>query len=241
MSTTITATALSSSGIVDTIIGFVGRGHYLYLGSVSKAFSKAYSPVHGEGIQRLTLLTAIFQSPSHVRQAFEHGFSQEREDLPWYGMFVQSCAGRLAPDCETLHAAHECGVPYSAQLTRGAAESGSLAKLQFLYQQPSCEWPDDIAESTARSGDLSLVQWLLQLSRSDEKVICGAAASTAAAKAGHLHILQFLISEGVPCHGHLCAIAADRADLQMLQVCWVTPIVQLLLVNAYSNFTTVPR
>jgi hypothetical protein len=238
---TAAATALSSPGIIDTVISFVGRGHYLYLGPVTKPFYKAFSAVHGEGIQRLTLLTAIFQSPSHVRQAFEHGLSQEREDLPWYGMFVQSCAGSLAPDSDTLHAAHECGVPYSAHLTRGAAESGSLAKLQFLYRQPSCEWPDDIAESGARSGNLSLVQWLLQLSRSDKKIICSAAASTAAAMAGHLNILQFLHSEGVPCHGHLCAIAAERADLPMLQVCWVTPIIQLLLVNAYRNSTTVPR
>jgi hypothetical protein len=216
------ATALSSPGIIDTIIGFVGRGHYLYLGPISKAVYKAFSAVPGEGRPRLTLLTAIFQSPSHVRQGFEHGFTQDREDLPWYGLFVQSCAGHFAPDCETLRVAHECGVPYSTQLTRGAAESGSLAKLQFLYQQPSCDWPDDIAESAARSGNVSLVQWLLQLSRSDKQVICSAAASTAAAKAGHLHILQFLHSEGVTGHGHLCAIAAERADLPMLQVSRVT-------------------
>jgi hypothetical protein len=209
--------AFSNAFIVDAVVSFVGGyGRYLYLGPISKAFYQAFSALKGADRPRLTLLPAIFESAAHVREACEHGFCL-RGRHSYFSMWAQIYAGH-SPECETLRVAHEFGMPYTVYVTRAAAESGSLAKLQFLHQQTSCEWPNDIAECAARSGSLSLVQWLLQLPKSDKETEFTAATSEAAVKAGHLHIAQLLHSAGVRLRGHLCAIAAERADLPMLQV-----------------------
>jgi hypothetical protein len=73
----------------------------------------------------------------------------------------------------------------------GAVQSGSIAKVNWLYAEHDCELPTDVCEYAAQSGNVDLLKWLRERGRQFRNCNCNPAA-----EAGHVHVLQYLRAEG---------------------------------------------
>jgi hypothetical protein len=154
---------LLEPGILQSMLGFVGPGHHLFVALVSKLWNDTYAVVESQqlteheevGEQILTCATTtlhsfVFTSTSRVRLAHESG-------LDCTTQAYQSTAGSYA-DIGTLATAHELGMQYTAIIMLAAGRCSKLLEVQYLHSQ-GCPWPCGLLEAAAVMGDFELVRW----------------------------------------------------------------------------------
>jgi hypothetical protein len=206
--------ALSQTGILGEILGYVGPGHWLHCALVNKAWYKLYKDipycdVDGgyydpddenwiEGLHNIritcearhTLYSAVFASSTSstsVRHASGCGLRFNKKE----SFFLQSAAGMYA-DYATLLAAHRLGMPWQESLVNQIALSGDLAKLKRVWRRHKYKLPSKIDGYAAASGNVDVLEWLYTKRRHIESD----AAVKSAARFGHLNVLQYLYKKG---------------------------------------------
>jgi hypothetical protein len=193
---------------------------HLLISAVSKAWRESYDRVARVQLTivtcwtgtkllvtitpQTTLYSAIFASPASVRLAYEHGFAFKTDS-------VRRIAGQAA-DVPTLKAARELGLAFSDYVANGAAESGSVLKLQWLHIDQACPLPLTICEWAASSGNIDMLRWLQEHGR-----VPTTDSFKGAALGGHLHVVQFLRDEGCEWSEDACITAANMAQVSALQ------------------------
>jgi hypothetical protein len=136
-----TCSPLHHRGVLQLVLDFVGPGEHAFVSTVSKSFRTCYLNVadfHGmheapTGIDNLinvvhnmTAYSSVFTSRSRVRLAIELGFVLDPTSW-WYQFNAGQCA-----DIETLEELHEqYHMPYTRVVSRGAAQSGNVSKMQW--------------------------------------------------------------------------------------------------------------
>jgi hypothetical protein len=194
---------LEDPHILKNVMSYVGPGHWLFLSTVSKAWLELYLTLESVKVCRMgmfheyqvltcvphhTTCAAVFASASRVKLAHSYGLqlSKSSKYSPLQTV-LQTQAGKCA-DKETLLAAHDLGLPWSASVLCGAAESGSLPKLQWLMDQQNDLAPRSITNCAAKSGNLEMLVWLRHRGAVYDQAEC----AVAAAEGGRLQLLQEL-------------------------------------------------
>jgi hypothetical protein len=217
---------LTEPGILELVLSFLAR-EGVYVKTDCKEWSACYQKLMAVPQKKLTLksqhahscsctaVSAAFTSATRVRLASLWGLYRLHFDqAPTYGR-LRRCAGRVG-DVEALQAAHKLGLPYSHDVVRGAAESGCLDKLKWLYKEQSwtlLPMPKDITGDAAAGGSIEMLRWLKETGFTFTQ----STSYKAAGRAKNLHVLQYLLAEGCPWHPELCDQAAEAGDLQQLQ------------------------
>jgi hypothetical protein len=212
---------LSNRGTLQTVLSYVGPGHWFFLSAVCSEWKELYESLAAVNVTafttsgsrkrlkcepRMTLASAVFQSSRRVRLAHHHGWR-------FVNRLMQQVAGKVA-GIRALAAAHKLGMPYSPAVLLGAAERGSTAVLKWLHINQSRPLPPDITVNAARGGSVNVLRWLHEM---------GSTLSTktlfTAAKYRRLNVLNFLDSAGCPKsdRGDACRVAAQLGNLQVLQ------------------------
>jgi hypothetical protein len=124
---------------------------------------------------------------------------------------LQRIAGRVA-DISTLQAAQELELPLCDEVLRGAAEAGSVLKLQWLHLDQCCQLPSNICSSAAKSGSIEVLMWWKDHGSAFTTETCNGTAAGA-----HMHVLQFLRGEGCEWDEKACSAAAKKGHLSVLQ------------------------
>jgi hypothetical protein len=156
---------------------------------------------------------------SDVEPFLRHFSDEWRLDL-LYKQLGKYCNSELL-----LHAHQQHNVPWSDWLSAGAAESGDLAKLQWLRKEQQCPWSlsshnwmtadRNIAACAEASGNaLTILRWL----KGEGVVLPSSTLAIHAAAAGRLSTLQFLASDGYTFDSEIpCDNAALNGRLEVLQ------------------------
>jgi hypothetical protein len=210
---------LHDRGILQSVLEYVGSGHYLFMSKVSKLFRACYLtvPVFEDDDEEVkfepytTACTAIFESLSRLRLAVQLGFTVDAKSCS-----CQMEAGNVA-DIETLVELHEQHhMQYTADVSRGAAESGSVSKLQWLLDEQDCPQSDDLDCYAVFAPTLDVLKWLRQRGCKFTANTCAEAATATNAAS----ILQYLHSEGAPFAASTMVNAVtdqDSSELPLLQ------------------------
>eukprot|EP00953_Heterococcus_sp_UTEX-ZZ885_P035645 18387-Heterococcus_DN1.PRE.1 len=216
------ASPLEDAGILLHMLNILGPGHHLYIAAVSRAWSDSYAMVasaqttsrtshYVEDIVVLTLDPQTTLTSASFASASRLNLAHEYYDLAFDDKDVQRIAGQAA-DVATLQVAHGLGLPWSSEVLIGAAESGSRSKLHWLHREQGCELPADISYHAARSGSLDLLTWLQDNDNEFTAKTCEGAAAGA-----HVHLLQYLCSEGCVGDEEACSAAVMFGHLTTLQ------------------------
>jgi hypothetical protein len=177
------------------MVGYVGIGHYLYLSEVSRSWVAAYKKLplveiamlseYGEPSKTkycssyYTFYSDAFASEPRLRLAQDRGLHLKADNFK-----LQRMAGRSA-SIDVLKVAHDLGLPLTAHVMRGAAESGSIDKIQWLHTEHGCPFPADITHFAARVGDVRLLKWLKQ-----QQGVFDKGTSMRAVEYGHQDVLE---------------------------------------------------
>jgi hypothetical protein len=201
--------ALNESGVLQLVLEYAGAGDHMFLAAVCRRWQQLFDAVHnnaesGTDSSCATFISAAFASVSRVRYAHECGLNLALDPQ------AQRLVGRCA-DAAALTAAHALGLELTPNVARGAAQSGSIAKLQVFLKQ-SCKLPRDITQYAASSGSLELLAWLKQTGHSFTITAMRSAASK-----GHVHVLAFLRTAGCMWDSSATAAAARGDHLPVLQ------------------------
>jgi hypothetical protein len=240
---------LEDAGILLHVLDILGPGHHLFISAVSTAWREGYGRIDSVQVAGLahgyadaadlytitsetTLYSAVFASAGRAYLAHKCGLTFDNVQR------IERIAGRVG-DIPTLQAAHELGLAFTDEVLIGAAESGSMLKLQWLQLHNRCELPDNICNYAARSGTIDVLKWLkehgcvydthtcagaaagartdvLQYLR-DERCESNQRACVAAARSGHLATLQWLRERGRPWPAErMCGDAAWSGSIEML-------------------------
>jgi hypothetical protein len=125
---------------------------------------------------------------------------------------LQRLAGRTAA-IDVLKVAHNLGLAFTAHVMRGAAESGSIDKIQWLHTEHNCPFPTNITHSAARVGDVRLLKWLNQ-----QQCVFDKGTSMRAVEYGHQTVLEYLHNEGLLQAAHdICEPAAEGGYMSVLK------------------------
>jgi hypothetical protein len=213
---------LYHKGILQHVLDMVGPGEHIFLSVVSKSFRACYLkvPVY-EGTYpsssddkaidvepRMTVCSAIFRSSSRLRLAVKLGFALDPES--WW------CQHNAGADADIhvlveLHDKHR--MPYTEVVCRGAAESGSVSKMQWLLDEQLCPQPADLACSAVHASTTNMLKRLKQRGWVFTADTCTAAATSTEAA----HMLEYLHSEGVPFDAKTMEAAILYQELPLLQ------------------------
>jgi hypothetical protein len=188
---------LGNAGALRHILGYVGFGHLLYIGTVSQAWRTAYAACkHPSSVfQRkpkacqtlCTTYRAVFGSPSRLRLATDNGLVLD----DGANRKLQRCAGKRA-DIATLTLAFKLGMPYTDEIMVGVALAGAINKLEWLHVDQKREFPVDLLECAAASGSLAMVSHAHK--QYNFKINTRTAIN--AVKTRQLSILKYLHAEG---------------------------------------------
>jgi hypothetical protein len=102
---------------------------------------------------------------------------------------------------------------YTEEVGRGAAESGSVGKMQWLLDEQQCPQPNDLSCYAVHAPTLDMLKWLNERG-------CVFTADTCTAAVTSLQpasVLQYLHSEGVPFDVHTISEAIHWQKLPLLQ------------------------
>ena len=202
--------ALANASVLQNIFSYAGLGCWLFIPPVSKLWKLLYKASHRcedelyIGIH-LTAYEAVFQSPSCVQLACEHGLQ-----AMFATTLLQERAG-LTMDVPTLIAAQELGLQVTNTCMNSAAVGGHLAVLQLLHGQ-GVELPAELSNSAAASASMNVLRWLRQIG-----VAFNAGTARCAAAGGHVKVLQYLHEEACPWDALTCRAAAFNGHLEALQ------------------------
>jgi hypothetical protein len=140
-------------------------------------------------VHNMTAYSSVFTSRSRVRLAVELGFVLDPTSW-WYQFNAGQCA-----DIETLEELHEqYHMPYTRVVSRGAAQSGNVSKMQWLLDEQQCPLASDICTHALYGPTLDVLKYLRQRGCVLTEDLCVAAVRSFHADS----ILQYLHSEGVP-------------------------------------------
>jgi hypothetical protein len=205
------------------VTDFVGPGEHIFLSTVSKSFRACYLNVadfkgvyegpDGEDIyvtvvHHMTIYSSILGSRSRVRLAVELGFVLDPKS--WWCQFN---AGQCA-DIETLKQLHEqYHMPYIEVVSRAAAQSGTVRKMQWLLDEQHCPLAANICTHDMYAPTLDMLKYLEQRGCTLPEDLC----DTAARSRNAASILQYLHSEGVPFRANTMVEALEHQELTLLQ------------------------
>jgi hypothetical protein len=153
-----------------------------------------------------TAIGEVFQSPSCVRLACQHGLQ-----ALFASRKLQERAG-LNADVPTLIAAQEFGLQVTTTYINAAAGNGRLAVLQLLHIDQGVELPADISNYAAASASMNVLRWLKQVGAA-----FNAGTTQCAAASGHVYVLQHLHDEACPWDARSCKAAALNGQLEALR------------------------
>jgi hypothetical protein len=206
------------------VLSSLGPGYYLFVSPVSKAWRESYNAVanaqfaslveNGAVVTctpRMTLYSAVFEFPACVRLARECGlrYNTDGKGNTWK---LHRMAGRTAA-VPALHAAIRLGLPIrTLNALKGAAQSGSVAKLQWLRAEQGCNFEYGTMVAAANSGCTAVCEYLRSVNTpwSSAVVDCAAAA-------GHADTLRWLVEHGCDYVGfELRSEAAEGGHISVL-------------------------
>jgi hypothetical protein len=119
---------------------------------------------------------------------------------------------------------------WDERVSSEAIAFGHVDVFQWLVDNDCPAYITDLIHIFVRDGNLSMLQWLHsrehELWTHEDEGVCDICET--AVENGHIHLLQWAMSEGCPCRtdrdGQLCVTAAQSGHAEIL--CW-------LVVNAY--------
>eukprot|EP00953_Heterococcus_sp_UTEX-ZZ885_P039885 20415-Heterococcus_DN1.PRE.3 len=211
-------------------------------------------------VPAMTLYSSVLSSPSRVQLAHGNALDCTTEAY-------QRAAGKHG-DIATLAAAHNLGMQCTVAVMAAAAKCNKLAEVQYLHEQ-GCPWSRTLLEGAAscghlelarwchehgcpwqdisqapvhaaKSGNVKLMAWVLQLPGTQLQVIAMKAAASRgrtdmckylhaqqcpwgvyvtadAARGGHVDVLRWLIDSGCPWdETRLCRAAAHSGNMNVL-------------------------
>jgi hypothetical protein len=207
------------------VLNMLGPGHHLFISAVSKAWKESYETVASVQMAGLTddydaaatnwrithettLFSAVFESASRVRLAYQSGMRTEGQNG-----HLQQIAGRVA-DVVALRVAHGLGLDLRgfAETTLGAAEAASMPTLQYLHTELGCPLHADTTFYAARFNSMEMLNWL-----KEHGVAFTASACRGAAAGGQVHLLQFLRKQRCRCDDTTCRAAGKHGQLPALR------------------------
>jgi hypothetical protein len=219
---TASAQALRNEGTVELILQYVGLGQMLYIPLVNTLWRRCYERVQSKAIIRApsvasaiehvhapwcTSYRAVLASPSRVKLAAEHGAAAVADTDPFL-----IAAGKVA-EIATLTAAHNLlDMPFTEDVSDGAAAAADLERLQWLVEQHDCPLSFNSVNYAAKAGSVPVLTWLKQHGADFSEM-----ATLLAAEAGQLAALQFFAAEGIPLHRKVCEAAAGSGNIAALQ------------------------
>jgi hypothetical protein len=159
-------------------------------------------------LHQMTTCSLIFGSVSRLRLAVELGFVLDPKSY-WCQLNAGAYAGIEA--LVELHEQHH--MPYTEDVSRGAAESGSFSKMQWLLDEQQCPEPDNLDCFAVYAPTLDMLKWLKQRGRVFTADTCSAAAIST--RAGT--VLQYLHSEGAPFDANTMFTAICYQELPLMQ------------------------
>jgi hypothetical protein len=239
---------LLNTSILEVILGYVGPGHRLFLATVNKAFKESYSNVEQYRIfywdedrncnvsvwctPLNTLSSAVFSSLGCFQLAVEHGMQLPSSN----SRRQQRIAGEHA-SIETLKTAHELGLQLTDAVVQGAAEAGSLAKLNWLHKEHGCRFDAETVVAAAKTSQLQVCKFLL----SPHSCPLPERACYIAISRGDVELLCWLRENGCPWDQHnYCSNAAafDNIDMMIyLLDIECTPAILTAMLNNAGGYT----
>jgi hypothetical protein len=181
-------------------------GHWRFLGAVCKEWEALYAAIKAQQLRsetgrlynnydefvlcgtKTTLSSAAVATPATARLAVECGLNLRSEGSGWK---AQAVAGMHA-DMQTLTTLRELGMPLSKTFFEAVAVSGRLHILQQFLTDQHCPRPSDLSWYAARSGSISMLDWL----RSKGRCVTDRVTCAGAVYAGHIPALQYLRDAG---------------------------------------------
>jgi hypothetical protein len=214
---------LHHTPILQLVLDLVGLREHIFLSTVSKGFRACYLKVplideedsdadeddeDSFPVHHLTSCNAILGSLSRVRLAIELGFVLDTQSR--WCQYSAGCAASI----ETLIELHkQYHMPYTEQVGRGAAESGSVRKLQWLLDEQQCPQAADICSSAASAPTIEILKWLKQRGC----VLTADLYADAAMSRFAANTLRYLHHEGVPLNDRAMISAARTQKVPVLQ------------------------
>jgi hypothetical protein len=215
---------MQDASILQVIFSYVGPGHWLFLGTVSKSCRESYLNVEQLEISywdedrwrdvtvqckaQLTLTSAAFSSPSCFQLAVEHGMP-----LPSSNSRRQQRIAGEHGSIKTLQVADKLGLQLTDAVVRGAAEAGSLAKLKWLHAEHGCRFDHKTVISAAKTGQLHVCKFLL----SDHGCALLMGACLMAISRGDVELLSWLLANGCTWDQYeYCTSAAAHDSIDMM-------------------------
>jgi Ankyrin repeats (3 copies) len=127
------------------------------------------------------------------------------------GWRLQQYCGQFS-DLVTLRLALERGLLANYHTMQGAAESGSLDKVRWLYEVQKTVLPASIGKYAAKGGNLELLTWLTEEGCTFDQYACIKAAA-----AGHEHVLRYLREQSCEWDARTTAAAAENGHVSLVQ------------------------
>jgi hypothetical protein len=215
---------LLNSSILEIIFGYVGPGHWLFLATLSKSCKESYLSIQQRrihfwdedrhiyvtvcGTSHITLTSAAFSSSSCFRLAVEHGMQ-----LPSNNSRRQQRIAGEHSSLETLKVALQLGLNMTDAVVQGAAESGSLAKLNWLHTEHGCQFNADTVFAAAKTGQLDICKFLV----ADHGCPLLQRACYIAISRDYTELLNWLREQGCPWdHRDYCISASVYGSVQVM-------------------------
>jgi hypothetical protein len=167
---------LSQAVVLQQVLAYVGPGHWLMIAQVSQLWKQVYEQLGGSAVRtvpmlsglygevqmfdchlQMTLLQAVFASPSVLRTAHAAGLPLEDSAR------LQRAAGFFA-DQNTLLAAYELGLKCTGSVVNGIAASGCLHKVSHVCSRYPRQILDESAWYAASSGSIDMLKLMQQQS-----------------------------------------------------------------------------
>jgi hypothetical protein len=223
---------LQHTHILQRTIEYVGAGEWYLVATVSKPWKACYEklpdvkrlrygitdcPDKVEYTAQDTTHAAICGSASRLRLARSAGAAYLATSRSKRHFLTGKYASK-----ETLLAAFTLGLPKIGNVVRGAAESGDLSKLQWLYSEQGCPLPDNIGAYAAIGGSIDVLVWL-----KEQRKDWGDGAVCSAVRSRNEKTLQFLLSAGCRPDFNALLAAAETGQLSALQQCLAAPLYQV--------------
>jgi hypothetical protein len=166
--------ALDRDDICDMVLGYVGPGEHHYIGSISRRYRGRYMQlcsaadkklprVPGRKVLLATSCIAAMQSAARLQLAFDAGLTDLHfaEKGPFEN-YVQWVTHECTDPIAALSLSRVYGVPWTADITLGAAAAGNLELLQWCVKSRCPLDAEPTLSAAVQVGDVPIVQWLVQ-------------------------------------------------------------------------------